>query len=156
MAATTEIVQGIMPTSDAKGEILLLSPTNLLRSTLRQSYLEIDQLYTDVYLAGVLSQAPKELIIPSSSDGNDNSGIATKKIRESLQWRRDAKVDSLTSAFFVFDDDDDKGILRPTTTTTRDVVPPTTNWLTFVNLGRFVSSGLMTRVERYYTHVHHF
>ena len=117
MAATTDIImQGITPTSD---------PIIILRSTLRQEYPEIDEVYTDDYLANVLSQSSSEGIDCSSScsssvDGgnNDNNyiGIATKKIRESLQWRRDVNVDLLTSAIVVCDDYVNEGVFCPTTT----------------------------------------
>ena len=129
-------MQGITPASD---------PIILLRSTLRQEYPEIDEIYHDNYLANVLSQSSSEGIIcsscSSSLDGgnNDNNyiGIATKKIRESLQWRRDVNVDLLTSsAYVVCDDYVNEGVFRPTASSTAaaaaagdDVIPPTTTEL---------------------------
>ena len=131
-------MQGITPTSD---------PIIILRSTLRQEYPEIDEIYTDDYLANVLSQSSSEGINCSSSldGGNDDNyiGIATKKIRESLQWRRDVNVDLLTSAAVVCDDYVNEGVFRPTTTSSStavaaaaaaaaagdDVIPPTTTEL---------------------------
>lgn len=106
-----------------------------LRSALRQEYPEIDELYTDDYLASVISQSSTEGINCSSctsslDDGNDNNSVgiaATKKIRESLQWRRDVNVNLLTSAFVVCDNYVNEGVFRPTTTAT--VIPPTTTEL---------------------------
>jgi hypothetical protein len=145
MAATTEIVQGIMPTSD---------PTIvLLRQQIRQEYPEIDDIYTDVYLATVLSQSSSEGInnkncscsssLENNGDDNNNSssiGIATKKIRESLQWRRNVNVDLLTSAFAMGDDYDSVGVFHPTTaaaSTTGEednIIPPTTTELTMIDI----------------------
>jgi hypothetical protein len=66
---------------------------------------------------------------------NDNNyiGIATKKIRESLQWRRDVNVDLLTSAIVVCDDYVNEGVFCPTTTSSStaaagdDVIPELVN-----------------------------
>jgi hypothetical protein len=70
-----------------------------------------------------------------TTTNNSSIGIATKKIRESLQWRRNANVDLLTSAFAIGDEYDTDGVFHPTTakstttTTTGDdnnnSIPPT-------------------------------
>jgi hypothetical protein len=135
MAATMEIVQGITP---ASGPTIIL-----LRQQIRQEYPEIDDIYTDVYLATVLSQSSSEGRINNNcsscsssleNNGNDDNsssiGIATKKIRESLQWRRNVNVDLLTSAFAIGNDYDTDGVFHPTTATATtgddNSIPPTT------------------------------
>ena len=124
-----------MPTSD---------PTIiLLRQQIRKEYPEIDDIYTDVYLATVLSQSSSEGRINNNcsscssslenngNDTNNNNSSSIGIVRESLQWRRNANVDLLTSAFAIGDEYDTDGVFHPTTaktTTTGDdnSIPPTT------------------------------
>lgn len=59
-----------------------------LRSSLRESYPEIDQLYSDSYLSTVLS-------VPNRS----YEYARDEKIGGALRWRREYQVDELTQAF---------------------------------------------------------
>ena len=75
------------------------------------------------------------MVMITNNNNSSSIGIATKKIRESLQWRRNANVDLLTSAFAIGDEYDTDGVFHPTTakstttTTTGDdnnnSIPPT-------------------------------
>ena len=66
----------------------LASQISSLRKSVRQSYPEIDQLYSDAYLSAVLS-------VPDRT----YEYARDEKISKALEWRRDYGVDLLTEAF---------------------------------------------------------